>query len=55
MAQNVPEYVEIEAAKFLDKIGQEFKDEPKKLAAKLFTVRKSLASPCQISSGFQWL
>ncbi|CAM6081796.1 unnamed protein product [Calypogeia fissa] len=32
------QHVEIEATKFLEKVGQEFKDEPKKLASKLFAI-----------------
>lgn len=39
MAQQATSNVELEAAKFLEKVGQDFKNEPKKLATKLFTVR----------------
>jgi hypothetical protein len=31
--------VESEATKFLEKVGQDFQDEPKKLASKLYAVR----------------
>lgn len=36
-----PQNVELEAAKFLHKLIQESKDEPTKLATKLYVVRKS--------------
>ncbi|KAG6545775.1 hypothetical protein Mapa_012736 [Marchantia paleacea] len=42
MAQQVTSNVELEAAKFLEKVGQDFKNEPKKLATKLFTICKHM-------------
>ncbi len=33
--------VESEATKFLEKVGQDFQDEPKKLASKLYAVRSN--------------
>ncbi|BBN10806.1 hypothetical protein Mp_5g06580 [Marchantia polymorpha subsp. ruderalis] len=42
MAQQATSNVELEAAKFLEKVGQDFKNEPKKLATKLFTICKHM-------------
>lgn len=47
--------VESEATKFLEKVGQDFQDEPKKLASKLYAVRSNTFASLHDMLAMMWV